>query len=61
MMVKRGLGGCDAQTLKAVTKINGASHSAPAFQSQTRYLTRRFGVSPARAAVIAFLCFGEAQ
>ena len=59
MTKEKGLSGCDAQPPKVVPKLDGVSHSATAFQSQTRFLRRRFGVAPLRAEIIAAFVFGE--
>ena len=61
MVKKKGLSARDAQPSKAVSNIDGASNSATAFQSQIKYLARRFGLSAARAAALAPLAFGEAR
>ena len=57
MAAKKNPAACDGRA-KAVSKIDGASNSATAFQSQIRFLARR-GIPAARAAIVAPLVFGE--
>jgi len=56
---KKNPAACDDRALKANFNIQPAQNSAPAFRIATAYLVRRFGLAPARATLIARLCFGE--
>jgi hypothetical protein len=49
----------DGRDLKANSKSLPALLNAPAFESQAKYLRRRFGFEPPIADVIAGLAFGE--
>ncbi|MDE3176808.1 MAG: hypothetical protein KGM15_11960 [Pseudomonadota bacterium] len=60
MAKKKSLSVCAAQASKVENKIDSASHSAAALQSQIKFLARR-GISPARAAIVAPFAFGEAR
>jgi hypothetical protein len=61
MAAKKNPTSCEGRALKANFENLHKEYSAPAFQSQLAFLQRRFGLPQFRAAVVAFLAFGETR
>jgi len=59
---KKRPAGCDGQARKTeVLKIDYAGYGETSAKSQVEFLIRRFGLPPARAAIVASRAFGEAR